>query len=65
MGAILQRKICMLWIREITKEGFPLATCLSLNSAMETAKAFGQFVTIRGPDGMEFVGRFGADGVIG
>ena len=48
----------------ITKEGFPLATCLSLNSAMETAKAFGQFVTIRGPDGMEFVGRFGVDSVV-
>lgn len=48
----------------ITKEGFPLATCLSLNSAMETSKAYGQFVTIRGPDGMEFVGRFGVDSVI-
>ena len=48
----------------ITKEGFPLATCLSLNSAMETAKAYGQFVTIRGLDGMEFVGRFGVDSVI-
>ena len=48
----------------ITKEGFPLATCSSLNSAMTTAKAFGQFVTIRGPDGMEFVGLFGVDSVV-
>jgi hypothetical protein len=48
----------------ITKEGFTLATCLSLNSAMETAKAYGQFVTIRGSDGMEFVGRFGVDSVV-
>ena len=31
---------------------------------METAKAYGQFVTIRGPDGMEFVGRFGVDSVV-
>ena len=48
----------------ITKEGFPLATCSSLNSAMATAKAFGQFVTIRGPDGLEFVGLFGVDSVV-
>jgi len=48
----------------ITKEGFPLATCSSLNSAMSTAKAFGQFVTIRGPNGMEFVGLFGVDSVM-
>ena len=48
----------------ITKEGFPLATCLSLNSAMETAKAYGQFVTIRGSNGMEFVGQFGVDSVV-
>ena len=31
---------------------------------MTTAKAFGQFVTIRGPDGMEFVGLFGVDSVV-
>ena len=31
---------------------------------METAKAYGQFVTIRGTDGMEFVGRFGVDSVV-
>ena len=47
----------------ITKEGFSLATCSSLNSAMATAKAYGQFVKIRGPDGMEFVGMFGVDSV--
>jgi hypothetical protein len=48
----------------ITKEGVALAACSSLNSAMATAKAFDQFVTIRGPDGMEFVGLFGVDSVV-
>jgi hypothetical protein len=48
----------------ITKEGFAFATCSSLNSAMAAAKAFDQFVTIRGPNGMEFVGRFGVDSVV-
>ena len=48
----------------ITKEGFDLATCSSLNSAMAAAKEFDQFVTIRGPDGMEFVGWFGVDSVV-
>ena len=47
----------------LTKEGFPLAVCSSLNTAMEKAKAFGRFVIIRGPDGMELVGRFGVDSV--
>ena len=47
----------------LTKEGFPLAMCSSLDKAMDTAKAYGQFVTIRGPDGMEFVGKFGVDSV--
>jgi len=47
----------------LTKEGFPLAVCSSLDKAMESAKAFGQFVIIRGPDGMEFVGMFGVDSV--
>ena len=47
----------------LTKEGFPIAVCSSLDNAMATAKAFGQFVTIRGPDGMEFVGMFGVDSV--
>lgn len=47
----------------MTKEGFPLAVCSSLNKAMESAKAFGQFVIIRGPDGMEFVGMFGVDSI--
>lgn len=44
-----------------TKEEFPLASCSSLAGAMATAKAYGQFVKIRGPDGMEFVGMFGVD----
>jgi hypothetical protein len=47
----------------LTKEGFPLAICSSLDKAMDTAKAYGQFVTIRGPDGMEFDGKFGVDSV--
>lgn len=47
----------------LTKEGFPIAVCASLDSAMKTAKAFGQFVIIRGSDGMEFVGKFGVDTV--
>jgi len=47
----------------LTKEEFPLAVCLSLDSAMATAKAYGQFVIIRGPGGMEFVGMFGVDTV--
>jgi len=47
----------------ITKEGFPLASCSTLDRAMTTAKAFGQFVTIRGPDNMEFVGMFGVDSI--
>lgn len=47
----------------LTKEGFPVAVCVSLDSAMKSAKAFGQFVIIRGPDGMEFVGKFGVDSV--
>ncbi len=47
----------------LTKEEFPLAICLSLDSAMASAKAYGQFVIIRGPDGMEFVGMFGVDTV--
>ncbi len=47
----------------LTKEGFPLANCSSLDAAMSAAKAYGQFVTIRGPDGMEFVGKFGVDSV--
>ena len=47
----------------LTKEGFPLAVCSSLNSAMATAKAVNQFVIIRGPAGMEFVGMFGVDSV--
>lgn len=47
----------------LTKEGFPIAQCSSLDSAMQSAKAFGQFVVIRGPNGMEFVGKFGVDTV--
>jgi hypothetical protein len=47
----------------LTKEGFSIATCSSLDKAMASAKAFGQFVTIRGPAGMEFVGMFGVDSV--
>ena len=47
----------------LTKEKFLLASCSSLDKAMSTAKAFGQFVTIRGPDGMEFVGKFGVDSI--
>lgn|GEM_PF-1349834 len=47
----------------ITKEGFPLASCSTLDRAMTTAKAFGQFVTIRGPANMEFVGIFGVDSI--
>lgn len=48
----------------LSKEGFPIAVCASLDSAMKTAKAFGQFVIIRGPDGMEFVGKFGVDTIV-
>jgi len=47
----------------LTKEGFLIAVCSSLDKAMASAKAFGQFVTIRGPDGMEFVGKFGVDSI--
>ena len=47
----------------LTREEFPLAVCVSLDSAMAAAKAYGQFVIIRGPDGMEFVGMFGVDSV--
>ncbi len=46
-----------------TKEGFPLAICSDLNTAMDKAKALGQFVRIVGADGMEIVGKFGADGI--
>jgi hypothetical protein len=53
----------ILMFKVLTKEGFPIAVCSSLDNAMATAKAFGQFVTIRGPDGMEFVGMFGVDSV--
>lgn len=44
-----------------TKEGFPLAICSTLEQAMDKAKALGQFVRIVGADGMEIVGKFGAD----
>jgi len=47
----------------LTKEEFPLAVCVSLDSALASAKAYGQFVIIRGPGGMEFVGMFGVDSV--
>lgn len=47
----------------LTKEGFLIAISTSLDRAMETAKAFGQFVVIQGPNGMEFVGRFGVDSI--
>ena len=47
----------------LTKEGFPIAVSTSLDRAMETAKAFGQFVIIQGPNGMEFVGKFGVDSI--
>jgi hypothetical protein len=53
----------MIMYSVLTKEGFPISTCSSLDKAMATAKAFGQFVIIRGPDGMEFVGMFGVDSV--
>lgn len=47
----------------LSKTVFVFDVCPTLDSAMQTAKALGQFVTIRGPDGMEFVGMFGADTV--
>ena len=47
----------------LTKEGFLIAMSTSLDRAMETAKAFGQFVIIQGPNGMEFVGKFGVDSI--
>jgi hypothetical protein len=35
----------------------------SLDDAMFLAKKMNEFVTIRGQDGMEFVGKFGVDSV--
>ncbi len=46
-----------------TNEGLPLAVCPDLGSAMDKAKALGLFVKIVGADGMEIVGKFGADGI--
>jgi hypothetical protein len=42
---------------------FIFEICPSLDSAMEVAKKIGQFVVIRGDDGMEIVGMFGVDTV--
>lgn len=36
----------------------------SLDDAMFLAKKMNEFVTIRGQDGMEFVGKFGVDSVV-
>ena len=47
----------------LTKAEFLLDTCPTLDAAMKVAKQIGQFVIIRSPDGMEFVGMFGADTV--
>lgn len=44
----------------LTQAGFPLGTFPTLDRAMSVAKAYGQFVTIKG-DNMEFVGKFGVD----
>jgi hypothetical protein len=47
----------------LTKAEYLLDTCPTLDDAMKVAKQIGQFVIIRGPDGMEFVGMFGVDTV--
>ena len=44
----------------ITKEGLSLGVGADLDEAMAIAKAYGQFVIIKG-EGMEFVGKFGVD----
>ena len=45
----------------LSKDSARLAECESLDAAMCYAKTTGQFVTIRSPEGTEFVGKFGAD----
>lgn len=46
-----------------TKDGFPLAICPTLDTAIAKAKALGQFVRIVSAEGMEIVGKFGVDNV--
>ena len=46
----------------INKAGVELAECQTLDLAMNTAKQFGFFVTIKGSD-FEVCGRFGVDSV--
>ena len=41
-----------------TKAGFPLGNFHNLDSAMKMAKAYGEFVVIKGEQ-MEFAGKFG------
>jgi hypothetical protein len=48
----------------LSKDGFFIFDeCPTLDSAMKVAKTIGQFVMIRGSDGMEIVGMFGVDTV--
>jgi len=46
----------------INKAGVELAECQTLDLAMDAAKRFGFFVTIKGPD-FEVCGMFGVDTV--
>ena len=48
----------------LTKDGLLLGSYSDLDHAMSGAKTFNQFVTIRSLDGMEFVGKFGADAIV-
>jgi hypothetical protein len=59
---MLKRKYNEYMYKVISKRGFTLNVCPTLDEAMAFAKTVGMFVTIKGPD-FEVCGMFGVDSV--